>query len=70
MKLAFHLGLGVVWEDVRRNIKWMVGHGRDVDFWYDAWVGELGPLIDHVPSHMDGQIHKAAIADTVDAMRE
>ncbi|KAK8578396.1 hypothetical protein V6N13_116242 [Hibiscus sabdariffa] len=44
--------LGVVWQDVRKNITWNFGHGHDVDFWYDVWIKDLGPLFQYVSTCM------------------
>ncbi|KAK8680188.1 hypothetical protein V6N13_109140 [Hibiscus sabdariffa] len=37
-------GLSLVWSNVRQNLKWNIGDGGSVDFWFDAWVGELDLL--------------------------
>ncbi|KAK8631589.1 hypothetical protein V6N13_028372 [Hibiscus sabdariffa] len=44
-------GLGLIWNDVRDNLVWNVSNGRLVDFWYDAWIPELGPLVNHLVSN-------------------
>ncbi|KAK8560895.1 hypothetical protein V6N13_026330 [Hibiscus sabdariffa] len=41
---AFWRGLSMVWDIVRSNIVWNLGDGSTVEFWHDAWAGELGPL--------------------------
>ncbi|KAL4309954.1 hypothetical protein GQ457_01G030200 [Hibiscus cannabinus] len=37
-----------VWETVRLNVVWNIGDGQQVDFWYDSWLGSLGPLAGYV----------------------
>ncbi|KAK8577921.1 hypothetical protein V6N13_076597 [Hibiscus sabdariffa] len=41
-------GLSIVWNDVRTNPIWTIGSGKDVDFWYDSWINDIGLLIDYV----------------------
>ncbi|GMI85510.1 hypothetical protein like AT4G29090 [Hibiscus trionum] len=37
-------GISRVWEAVRQGMVWIVRDGRSVDFWYDVWIPDLGPL--------------------------
>ncbi|KAK8594383.1 hypothetical protein V6N13_126190 [Hibiscus sabdariffa] len=37
-------GIRLVWSDVYCNIVWSIGDGSSMDFWEDAWVGDMGPL--------------------------
>ncbi|KAE8694956.1 DNA helicase INO80-like [Hibiscus syriacus] len=40
-------GLSVVWNNMRQNLVWTLRDGTSIDFWYDAWLGDLGPLVLH-----------------------
>lgn len=39
-----------VWEDVKGGITWGIRNGQNTRFWKDAWVPNMGCLIDHVNS--------------------
>ncbi|MBA0554763.1 hypothetical protein Golob_013849, partial [Gossypium lobatum] len=30
-----------IWEDLKENVAWRIGSGRDVKFWIDSWLGTL-----------------------------
>ncbi|MBA0876553.1 hypothetical protein Goshw_026746, partial [Gossypium schwendimanii] len=30
-----------IWEDLKENVAWRIGNGRDVKFWIDSWLGTL-----------------------------
>ncbi|MBA0680717.1 hypothetical protein Goari_012402 [Gossypium aridum] len=30
-----------IWEDLKENMAWRIGNGRDVKFWIDSWLGTL-----------------------------
>ncbi|KAL4319829.1 hypothetical protein GQ457_18G007350 [Hibiscus cannabinus] len=38
-------GIAHMWESIRDSIYWNVCDGQTIDFWYDVWVDEHGPLI-------------------------
>ncbi|KAK8709570.1 hypothetical protein V6N13_060585 [Hibiscus sabdariffa] len=40
--------MGLVWNDVHDNISWTIGNGFNADFWYDIWINDVGPSVDHV----------------------
>ncbi|KAK8979333.1 hypothetical protein V6N11_000482 [Hibiscus sabdariffa] len=42
-----------VWEIVRLNVVWNIGDRQQVDFWYDSWLGSLGPLAGYVRNMAD-----------------
>ncbi|KAE8703038.1 hypothetical protein F3Y22_tig00110474pilonHSYRG00005 [Hibiscus syriacus] len=50
-------GVSCVWNDVQQNLIWNL-HTL-IDFWYDAWLIELGPLVNHLT--LDGVIHPKGI---------
>ncbi|KAK8705506.1 hypothetical protein V6N13_049107 [Hibiscus sabdariffa] len=33
---------------VRSNICWSIGSVHDVDVWFNPWISDLGPLVDHI----------------------
>lgn len=33
-----------VWDDTMLHVKWNPGNGKQVKFWRDYWIGDLGPL--------------------------
>ncbi|KAK8608966.1 hypothetical protein V6N13_025275 [Hibiscus sabdariffa] len=41
-------GISLVWLSVRDSPIWTLGDGRSVDFWRDAWLGEVVPLVNHI----------------------
>ncbi|KAK8619584.1 hypothetical protein V6N13_135866 [Hibiscus sabdariffa] len=41
-------GLRLIWSDIRDNLVWNVANGQRVNFWYDNWIVDLGPLVDHL----------------------
>ncbi|KAE8727457.1 hypothetical protein F3Y22_tig00005459pilonHSYRG00102 [Hibiscus syriacus] len=43
------------------------GNGQKVDFWFDAWLDDYGPLINHVTSAGAIGLQKVTAADMVDA---
>ncbi|KAK8642059.1 hypothetical protein V6N13_011421 [Hibiscus sabdariffa] len=45
---------------VRDNLIRIVGDGSTVDFWWDAWLGDLGPLVNHV---VDSWVEMARVCD-------
>ncbi|KAK8698219.1 hypothetical protein V6N13_114345 [Hibiscus sabdariffa] len=45
---AIDVGFSVVREDVRLNVNWSFGHGVDIAFWLDSWIGDMGPLVQYV----------------------
>ncbi|KAK8662633.1 hypothetical protein V6N13_024524 [Hibiscus sabdariffa] len=57
--------LGIVLQDVRNNITWSVGHGRDVGFWYDDWIIGLGPLIQYSFSRVGSLPRRVYVASMV-----
>ncbi|KAK8664047.1 hypothetical protein V6N13_083850 [Hibiscus sabdariffa] len=44
-------GMSMIWKEVSKRIIWRVGHGKDIDFWWDKWVPDVGALHLHVPSY-------------------
>ncbi|KAK8669836.1 hypothetical protein V6N13_104605 [Hibiscus sabdariffa] len=56
-------GLSVIWRDVRVNIGWSIGCRSDVDFWFDPWVPDVGPLIEHVVTHVDSILPGVCMVD-------
>ncbi|KAK8665327.1 hypothetical protein V6N13_005497 [Hibiscus sabdariffa] len=38
-------GLSIMWPSVHDSFVWMVMDGNSIDFWCDAWLGDLDPLI-------------------------
>ncbi|KAK8606351.1 hypothetical protein V6N13_030637 [Hibiscus sabdariffa] len=55
-------GLGLIWEDVKNNISWQVGHGQYVSFWFDNWVPDLGPLTDYVATDRSTLLRDRSVA--------
>ncbi|KAK8634987.1 hypothetical protein V6N13_022865 [Hibiscus sabdariffa] len=59
-------GLGVVWQDVRKNITWSFGHEHDIDFSYDAWIKDFEPLFQYVYACMGTMVRGSPVASMVD----
>ena len=34
------------WEQVHKNVRWNIGNGASVEFWYHCWVPHGGNLLD------------------------
>ncbi|KAK8656010.1 hypothetical protein V6N13_108572 [Hibiscus sabdariffa] len=58
-------GLSVVWNDVRSNIVWSIGVGKDIDFWRDVWIEDVGPLISHVDPRLVSRCVVVSVAQMV-----
>ncbi|KAK8540951.1 hypothetical protein V6N13_060999 [Hibiscus sabdariffa] len=58
--------LSVVWKDVYDNIAWILGNGREVDFWYDWWVPPIGPLVIHVAIVTGSSMLNVSVANMVE----
>ncbi|KAL4353327.1 hypothetical protein GQ457_06G009230 [Hibiscus cannabinus] len=56
----------VVWNDVRNNVNWTIGYGRDLDFWCDSWIGDMGSLISHVSARVSRVLGMVSTADMVE----
>lgn len=54
--------MGKVWNDTRMGIRWNIGDGNKVRFWWDCWVTKSQPLYISIP---DDIINKT-VADFVD----
>ncbi|KAL4326271.1 hypothetical protein GQ457_11G005490 [Hibiscus cannabinus] len=54
-------GIAHMWESIRDIIYWNVCDGRTIDFWYDVWVDEHGPLIQFCL--VDGVPHGTHVID-------
>ncbi|XP_019431608.1 PREDICTED: uncharacterized protein LOC109338759 [Lupinus angustifolius] len=52
------------WSMVVMNSRWLVGDGRNINFWTDNWLGET--LVDalHIPTHLYTSL-KAKVADFI-----
>ncbi|KAK8544374.1 hypothetical protein V6N13_056156 [Hibiscus sabdariffa] len=50
------MGLRVVWNDVRNNIVWSIGSGTEIDFWWDTWIEDVGPLLSYVDPRLVSQL--------------
>ncbi|KAK8624366.1 hypothetical protein V6N13_065712 [Hibiscus sabdariffa] len=59
-------GLGMIWEDIRHNIVWRVGSGERVTFWFDCWIKDLGPLVNHAMVRNVQSLPMISVADMVD----
>lgn len=59
--------IGKVWPETRLGIRWNLGNGRLVRFWWDCWVTKRQPWISYVLSPVfDNIIHKVT-TDFVDS---
>ncbi|KAK8672438.1 hypothetical protein V6N13_110808 [Hibiscus sabdariffa] len=76
MKIAFHL-------ITRRNSLWVkfmcckykcfdpsIGHDRDIDFWFDPWISDVGPLVDYVMVPEEIIVPGTCVADMASSNRE
>ncbi|KAK8594075.1 hypothetical protein V6N13_125885 [Hibiscus sabdariffa] len=62
-------GVSLVWESVPDSLVWSVGGGRSVDFWRDAWLKDVGPLIDLILEPIGAMsLLRVSMVDMVDAM--
>ncbi|KAK8611522.1 hypothetical protein V6N13_131570 [Hibiscus sabdariffa] len=60
-------GISSVWESIRDSLVWIVGDGRTIDFWKDAWLGDLGPLVDYASApDIISSMPRVTVADMVD----
>ncbi|KAE8690078.1 hypothetical protein F3Y22_tig00110927pilonHSYRG00028 [Hibiscus syriacus] len=59
-------GLATVWTDVRNYVSWCISNGKLVDFWFDAWLDDCGPLIDHMTAAGAISMHRITVADMTD----
>ena len=54
--------IGKVWHDVKQGIRWNVGNGKMVCFWWDCWVTKNQPLINYtIALVLDHLINKKAV---------
>lgn len=37
-------GICRVWHLIKREMRWVIGNGRNAKFWDDMWVGDETPL--------------------------
>ncbi|KAK8682164.1 hypothetical protein V6N13_054558 [Hibiscus sabdariffa] len=56
----------MVWSDVRDNICWIIVSGKDIDFWRDTWIRDLGPLIAFVLSENADNLGSVSVAEMSD----
>ncbi|KAK8633981.1 hypothetical protein V6N13_014810 [Hibiscus sabdariffa] len=63
-------GIVLVWSDVCSNISWCISNGKEVDFWFDSWLSDQGPLIDHTIAAGAIGVQRATVVDMLDANGE
>ncbi|KAL4340436.1 hypothetical protein GQ457_08G021460 [Hibiscus cannabinus] len=55
-----------VWYDVAANISWQIGDGKGVRFWFDSWLGSVGPIADSLLNGMQLVYAEATVSDMMD----
>ncbi|XP_038995029.1 uncharacterized mitochondrial protein AtMg00310-like [Hibiscus syriacus] len=55
-------GLSIVWNDVRSTLIYSIGSSTDTDFWFDLWIVDIGPLVEHVNTEYISSIQHMSVA--------
>ncbi|KAE8669138.1 hypothetical protein F3Y22_tig00112254pilonHSYRG00076 [Hibiscus syriacus] len=57
--------LACIWTNMRKQVIWCIGNCREVDFWFDSWLNEFGPLINHVTAAGAIDMQLVTVADMI-----
>ncbi|KAL9451440.1 hypothetical protein AB3S75_013078 [Citrus x aurantiifolia] len=58
--------MGSIWEKTRVGMRWNIGDGEKVRFWWDCWVTTSNPLVDLVTQPIPNTLLSKRVADFVD----
>lgn len=58
--------IGKIWHDVTWGIRWNVGTGKMVRFWWDCWVTKNQPLINYTIALVLDHLINKKVVDFVD----
>ncbi|KAL9416421.1 hypothetical protein AB3S75_039585 [Citrus x aurantiifolia] len=58
--------MGNIWEKTRVGMRWNIGDGKKVRFWWDCWVTTSSPLADCVTQPILNTLLSKRVADFVD----
>ncbi|KAK8503513.1 hypothetical protein V6N12_066200 [Hibiscus sabdariffa] len=60
-------GVCRVWSDVAANISWNIGDGKGVRFWFDSWLGSIGPIVNSLLNGRQLVYVEASVSDMMDS---
>ncbi|KAH9724217.1 putative ribonuclease H protein [Citrus sinensis] len=58
--------MGSIWEQTRVGMRWNIGDGERVRFWWDCWVTTSSPLAEFVTQPIPNTLLSKRVADFVD----